>query len=82
MINGVCLAPLNFFIEQLEWDLIWDPVLFQIATKPYDDIKTSFCLPAYMIKGQIMAPVHALAEAMGYEVWWLEQEQMIKLKKP
>lgn len=82
MINGVCLAPLNFFIEQLKWDLIWDPILFQVATKPSNNVKTSFCLPAYMIKGQIMVPVNALADAMEQRVWWLENEQMVKLKKP
>jgi len=82
MINRVCLAPLSFFIEELKWDLIWDPILFQVATKPSKNVKTSYCLPAYMIKGQVMVPVNALADAVGYKTLWLENEQMVKLKKP
>ena len=82
MIHGVCLAPLNFFTEQLNWDLIWEPALFQVAIKPSNNSTSFFCLPAYLVNEEIMVPVNPLAKAMGYKALFLENEQMIKLKKP
>ncbi|MCG1013032.1 polysaccharide deacetylase family protein [Tepidanaerobacter sp. GT38] len=82
VVKGVCLAPLSFFTEQLKWDLIWDPVLYQVAIKPSGNVRNNFCVPVYMIKGQPMVPINPLAKAMGYEVLWLEDQQMITLKKP
>lgn len=82
MINGVCLAPLNFFTEQLNWDLIWEPALFQVAIKPSNNSTSFVCLAAYMINDEIMVPVIPLANAMGYKALYLENDQMMKLKKP
>lgn len=80
--NGVSLAPLTFFTEQLKWDLIWEPTLFQVAIKPSNNSNSFFCLPAYLVNEEIMVPVNPLAKAMGYKALFLENEQMIKLKKP
>jgi len=82
VVNGVCLAPLEFFTEQLKWDLMWDAGLFQITIKPQSSNQGFICLPAYRINRRIMVPVKSLAEAMGYQVQWLENARMVQLKKP
>lgn len=81
-VKGTYLAPLDFIIDQLKWDLIWDPILFQVAIKPSEKTGSFFCLPAYMVDGEIMLPVNLLAKTMGYEALLLENGQGIKLKKP
>jgi len=82
VVNGVYLAPLSLITEQLKWDLIWDATLFQVSIKPSNNAQRFFCVPAYEINGKIMVPLYPLANAMGYEASFLENEQMIKLKKP
>jgi len=81
-INGTSLAPLDFFTEQLKWDLMWDPSMFQVAIKQSDSTNVSFCTTAYLVNGTVMVPVKTLAEAMGYEVSWLQDARMVQLKKP
>jgi peptidoglycan/xylan/chitin deacetylase (PgdA/CDA1 family) len=82
IVNGVAMTPLDFFKEQLGCDVIWDPILYQVATRVgYEDISW-FSLTAYPVDGKVMVPVKPLAEVMGYEVQWHQEEKMVELKKP
>ena len=47
----------------------------------YEDISW-FSLTAYPVDGKVMVPVKPLAEVMGYEVQWHQEEKMVELKKP
>jgi peptidoglycan/xylan/chitin deacetylase (PgdA/CDA1 family) len=82
IVNGVAMAPLDFFTEQLGWDVIWDPILYQVATRVAYESKAWFTLTAYIVDRKVMVPVRALAEAMGYEVKWHQEQKMVELKKP
>jgi len=62
--------------------LMWDPSMFQVAIKQSDSTNVSFCTTAYLVNGTVMVPVKTLAEAMGYEVSWLQDARMVQLKKP
>lgn len=82
IVNEVTLAPLSFFIEELGWNVIWDPILNQVAKRFTDEAGTRFSLTAYLVDGKVMVPVRAAAEAMGYNVSWHQDERMVELKKP
>lgn len=82
IVNGVVMAPLDFFTKQLGWDVIWDPILYQVATRVTFDNKAWFSFTAYPVDGKVMVPVKPLAGVMGYEVKWHQEEKMVELKKP
>lgn len=82
IVNGVTLAPLDFFTEQLGWDVIWDPILYQVAMKVAYEGQALLSFTAYPAEGKAMVPIRTLAEAMGYEVKWHQKEKIVELKKP
>lgn len=82
IVNGITMAPLDFFVEQLKWDVVWDPILYQVATKVAFENKTWLCFTAYPVDRNVMVPVKPLAKAMGYEVKWHQEQKMVELRKP
>lgn len=78
IVNGVTLAPLDFFVEQLGLDLFWDPVLYQVAMRT-DENTGWLSFAAYRVNEEIMVPVKPLASAKGYLVNWNQEGNFVEI---
>lgn len=78
--DGKLVAPLNFFKDVLKWDILWDNNTNKVARRITTREDVWFLLPTYLSKGQVMVPVRELAEKMGHQVIWHQNDKTVEIK--
>jgi peptidoglycan/xylan/chitin deacetylase (PgdA/CDA1 family) len=79
-VDGKFTAPLNFFVKNLGWNLLWDSNSHKVTKQLTNQTEKWFTVPTYLAGEQVMVPVRELAEAMGYEVIWHQDDKTVEIK--
>lgn len=79
-VDGKLVAPVSFFKDVLNWDILWDNRTNKVARRITTREDVWFLLPTYLSEGQVMVPVRELAERMGHQVIWHQNDKTVEIK--